>query len=85
MKEKVVVKKIENVFRDLKEAIELLKGFEVDDNDFIVIKPNLCDFRPAWEGGTTDPKIVEAFIKIIREKANPKIAIVESNHAIGKC
>jgi uncharacterized protein (DUF362 family) len=83
MKEKVAIKRVENIFNDLKEAIELTGGFDVTDDDFIVIKPNLCDFRPSWEGGTTDPKIVEAFIEIIREKANPRIAIVESNHAVG--
>ena len=81
MKEKLVVKKVEDILIDLKDTIGLL-DFDVDDNDFIAIKPNLCDFRPSWEGSTTDPKIVEAFIKIIRERANPRIAIVESNHAV---
>jgi uncharacterized protein (DUF362 family) len=84
--ERVVVKKVENVYENiyetLKEAIELI-GFEVEENDFIVIKPNLCDFRPSWEGSTTDPRIVQAFIEIIREKSNPKIAIVESDHLVG--
>jgi len=82
MKEKVVIKKVDNIFEDLKEAINLCGGINIRDDDFIVIKPNLCDFRPSWEGSTTDPKIVETFIKIIRETANSRIAIVESNHAI---
>lgn len=79
---KVVIRKVEKIYEDLKEAIDLLGGFKIIDDDFVVIKPNLCDFRPSWEGSTTDPKIVEAFIKIIRENANPRIAIVESDHAI---
>ena len=83
MGEKVSVKKIENILIDLNEAIELTGGFDVTDDDFVAIKPNLCDFRPSWEGGTTDPELVEAFIKIIRKKANPRIAIVESDHAVG--
>lgn len=82
MTEKVVVRKVEEIYEDLKEAIEMLGGFSVVDEDFIIIKPNLCDFRPSWEGGTTDPKIVEAFIKLIQENANPRIAIVESDHAV---
>jgi len=82
MKEIVAVKRVDDISDDLCEAIELAGGFDVNDNDFIVIKPNLCDFRPPWEGGTTDPRIVEAFIKIIREKANPSITIVESDHAV---
>ncbi|KCZ71729.1 hypothetical protein ANME2D_01783 [Candidatus Methanoperedens nitroreducens] len=83
--DKVLIKKMRdseaNIEPNLREALDVLH-FEVNDRDNIVIKPNLCDFRPAWEGGTTDPRIVEAFIKIIREKANPKITIVESDHAV---
>lgn len=79
----VVIKKIEieNIQNDLRESLKLVK-FKVTDYDNIVIKPNLCDFRPSWEGGTTDPRLVEALIKIIREIANPKITIVESDHAV---
>lgn len=83
MKDKVAVIKVNDIYGDLKEAIYLAGGFDVSDNDFIVIKPNLCDFRPSYEGGTTDPRIVESFIKILREKSNPRIAIVESDHAVG--
>lgn len=83
--EKVVIKKIQDNEKDievnLRNSLDILK-FKVTDDDNIVIKPNLCDFRPSWEGGTTDPRIVEAFIKIVREKANPKIVIVESDHAV---
>jgi uncharacterized protein (DUF362 family) len=77
----VIVRKVSDVINDLRYCIEKL-GFQVTDEDFVVIKPNLCDFRPSWEGGTTDPKIVEALIKVIREKANPDIAIVESDHIV---
>jgi len=83
LKEKVIVKKVSDIFYDLKEVVQLLDNWNVIDSDYIVIKPNLCDFRPAYEGGTTDPRIVEALVKVIREKANPRIAIVESDHAVG--
>lgn len=82
MTEKVVVREVKETYDDLEEAIELLGGFKVVDDDIVVIKPNLCDFRPSWEGGTTDPKIVAAFIKLIRKNSNPRIVIVESDHAI---
>ncbi len=82
---KVLIKKTQDsemsIEQNLRDALDALY-FEVNDQDNIVIKPNLCDFRPAWEGGTTDPRIAEAFIKIIREKAHPKITIVESDHGI---
>lgn len=82
IQERVVVQKISEIQEDLNSALEVLGDFVINDEDIIVIKPNLCDFRPPWEGGTTDPRIVEALIYNIRKKANPKIVIVESNHAI---
>ncbi|NHK30943.1 MAG: DUF362 domain-containing protein, partial [Asgard group archaeon] len=41
-------------------------NLEIKDTDFITIKPNLCDYRPPEQGGTTNPLIVEAVIKYIR-------------------
>jgi uncharacterized protein (DUF362 family) len=52
------------------------------DNDFVAIKPNLCDFRPPEQGGTTDPRIIEAIIVYIRKQSSCQIAIVESDHAL---
>ena len=56
--------------------------FSVSDDDFVVIKVNLCDFRPAWEGCVTDVNLINDLIIEIRNMANPRIAIVESNHAV---
>ncbi|MFQ5977086.1 MAG: DUF362 domain-containing protein [Candidatus Heimdallarchaeota archaeon] len=55
-------------------------NFLVSDQDFVVIKPNLCDLRPSWEGCTTDLSLIVAVIDKIREQASPRIAIIESNH-----
>ena len=52
------------------------------DYDLVAIKPNLCDFRPPEQGGTTDPKIIEAIIICIRKQSSCQIAIVESDHAL---
>lgn len=65
MDENIAIKRVENILTDLKAAIELAGGLDVTDDDFVLIKPNLCDFRPSWEGSTTDPEIVAAFIRII--------------------
>ena len=56
--------------------------FSVTEQDYIVIKPNLCDFRPPEQGGTTDPKIIEAIIKYIRKQNSCPIAVVESDHSL---
>lgn len=52
------------------------------DNDLVVIKPNLCDFRSYEQGGTTDPKIIEEIIVYIRKQSSCQIVIVESDHAL---
>ena len=57
-------------------------SFEIRDSDFITIKPNLCDYRPPEQGGTTDPLIVESVIKYIRTKSDCPIAVVESDHSL---
>ncbi|VVB64355.1 Uncharacterised protein [uncultured archaeon] len=83
LKKDVVVRKVTNLSEDLRVSIDSLGGLsDINDKDFIIIKPNLCDFRPSWEGGTTDPQIIKELIKLIRIDANPRIAIVESNHSI---
>ncbi|MCG3215140.1 MAG: DUF362 domain-containing protein [Candidatus Heimdallarchaeota archaeon] len=63
------------------ESLDSLK-FTVCDNDLVVIKPNLGDFRPPEQGGTTNPLIVEALIKSIRRNSTCPIAIVESDHSL---
>ncbi|MFX0086968.1 MAG: DUF362 domain-containing protein [Candidatus Hodarchaeota archaeon] len=56
--------------------------FLVNDFDNIVIKPNLSDFRPPEEGGTTDVKIIDCLISEINKRGNPSITIVESDHGL---
>lgn len=72
--------KIKYVMRDIIDKT----NFQVTNNDIVVIKPNLCDFRPHWQGCTTNPQIIEALIDLIRETSSPKIIIVESNHWVGR-
>jgi uncharacterized protein (DUF362 family) len=57
-------------------------NFKIGEKDIIAIKPNLCDYRPPEQGGTTDPLLVEAIIKHIRKFSKCPINIVESDHAL---
>ena len=70
----------ENFYDALNRGISLL-GF-VDFDGPISIKPNLCDLIPSNMGVTTDVRAIAALIKIIREKSDSQISIVESNHWI---
>lgn len=79
---RVAIVKIENddIAEALRKALSLLGPMNFDGP--IAIKPNLCDLIPASMGATTDVRAVEALIRIIREKTNSKISIVESDHWI---
>lgn len=74
--ENVSKKNIESTIFEILDSFR----FSVTENDYIVIKPNLCDFRPPEQGGTTDPLVIEALIKYIRKQTSCPIAIVESDH-----
>ena len=71
----------ENVERTIFEILDSFR-FSISDNDYLVIKPNLCDFRSPEQGSTTDPLLVEAIIKYVRKQTLCPIAIVESDHSL---
>ena len=81
---RVIMSKITNTSDIQKKVSQSFDDLSITfvDNDLVVIKPNLCDFRPPDQGGTTDPKIIEAIIVYIREQSSCQIAIVESDHAL---
>jgi len=85
---KVVITKIESnqkssIFRAVESAIDFLGGIDVSQGDKIIIKPNLSDCRPPNSGYTTDVRVVEAILNLIRDLGhNFKIYIVESDNAV---
>jgi len=70
----------EDIYRALKKAIELSGGLRVRDGDKVVIKLNLCNMR-TWEtGATSDPRVVEALLRYLRENFRGlEMALVESD------
>ena len=79
---KVSIVKVEGagIPRTLDRAIGLLGGYDVQGEDHILIKPNLCDLISSQAGVTTDPTVVAGLIDYLRKEANPRISIIESNH-----
>jgi len=74
-------------FENINEAV--LNALNLINFDFnkkikkIAIKPNLCYYWRSTTGETTDPKVVEAFIDILRMYINPdEIYIVESDATV---
>lgn len=69
------------------ESLDLI-GFSFrEDNNNIVIKPNMCYYWDYSTGQTTDPRFVATLIEIIREKTSSEanISIVESDASAMKC
>lgn len=70
----------ETLYDNIKKAIELCGGLDLDNGDDIIIKINLCDFRPPETGAITHPMFLDAFLKYLRLNfRNLKIKVVESD------
>lgn len=67
------------LFESLKKGIEMIKDFDLRENDLIVIKPNLSDLNA---DAVTKRDIVECLIRYIRNETNAPIKIIESDHWI---
>ncbi len=52
----------------------------------VAIKVNLCDYRLAESGATSDPRVVEALVlSVFRHYGNPEVAIVETDSSGTSC
>ncbi len=60
---------VEEVYSAVRRSIELIGGIEsfVKDKERVLIKPNLLGAKPRHSAVTTDPAIVGALIRIVKE------------------
>jgi len=67
------------VFDLVKKSIDLLGGIEefVKKGDRVALKPNILTGRVERHGVTTDPRIVEAMIRLCRDAKASEIMVVE--------
>lgn len=64
---------------NLDKAIKLCGGLDINNGSRVIIKINLCDFRPPETGAITHPKFLDALLKYLNKNfANLEIYIVES-------
>jgi len=69
-----------SIFQSLNSLISDVGRLHLKPNIKVTIKPNLCALKPSETGATTDVKVVEALVKIIKRKEpTAKIYIVESD------
>jgi len=70
----------ENVLSKISSSIEDVSGLKLSDGDRVLIKPNLCNFRPPSSGAITHPKFLDALLCFLRKNFdNLEITVIESD------
>ncbi|MCX8170368.1 MAG: DUF362 domain-containing protein, partial [Candidatus Bathyarchaeota archaeon] len=77
-----IVRVNDGVQSSVRRAVELLGGLNVPRGARVVVKPNICFWKNTGGMMITDPRILEAVLSIVREKAD-KIIVVESDNNSG--
>lgn len=75
------VLRVEDVERLIREALRPLGGIEafVKPGQTVLLKPNQTLWILAWEGSTTDPRVVAATVKLCREAGAARVIVGESS------
>jgi uncharacterized protein (DUF362 family) len=69
-----------DIYENIKKGFELIGELNLDPDDVVVIKPNLCCIKGPETGATTDPKVVEGIVRYLQNQFRVSdISIVESD------
>lgn len=83
MKDLISIKRTngyKNLSSIISSAIEDIGGLELSDNDRVLIKPNLCNFRAPSSGAIIHPLFLDAFLCYLnREFTNLDVTVIESD------
>ncbi|RPJ00519.1 MAG: hypothetical protein EHM36_14535, partial [Deltaproteobacteria bacterium] len=73
------------VYGMLKEAIDAIGGIKsvIKNGDKVVVRANACWAVKPDSGIAADPRVVEAFMRLIRDETRPKEIIVADRSSIG--
>jgi predicted dehydrogenase/uncharacterized protein (DUF362 family) len=66
----------------VKKAVEMLGGLDIKRDDLVVVKPNVCFPKNLKNMIITDPKLLEAVIRLAKKKSQ-NVLVVESDAASG--
>jgi len=70
----------EDILSKISSSIEDVSGLKLSDGDRVLIKPNLCNFRPPSSGAITHPKFLDALLCFLRKNFdNLEITVIESD------
>ena len=76
----VIITKIKyDIGEYLKESLNLLRNYEINHEDKILIKPSIIEPAYAYQAVNTNPKIIEALINILKEKGASDIIVAEQS------
>jgi uncharacterized protein (DUF362 family) len=64
---------VEGMVRRLLASTDALDSLRSDDT--VVIKPNLVASKKEWTGINTDPRVVEALVKVLKDKGLTRITV----------
>ncbi len=73
----VSIVKVDDVSTAVEAAVELAGGLPVHDGDVVVIKPNAKNQSPPGYGIVTDPRVVEALVRLAYQHGARKVKIAE--------
>ena len=71
----------EEILGMVKRAVDLIGGMEgiVEPGDIVALKPNVVTGKSAGRGVTTDPRVIEALIKLSYKAGAGKVLVVEGS------
>ena len=69
------------IFRMVRKAIDLLGGLGsfLDEGDTVALKPNILTGELSGKGVTTDPRVIEALIKLAFEAGAGDVMVIEGS------
>jgi len=73
----VSIVKVDDVFNAVEAAVKLAGGLDVHDGDVVVIKPNAKNQSPPGYGIVTDPRVVDAMVRLSFQRGARKVKIAE--------
>ncbi len=76
---------LQDVYAMLKEAVDAVGGLRsvIRDGDRVVVRVNACWASRPETGIPSDPRVVEAFMRLIRDETRPKEVVVAERSSIG--
>jgi uncharacterized protein (DUF362 family) len=74
----VIITKIKyDLMESLKGSLELLKSYDLGEDDSILIKPSIIEPAYGYQAVTTNPKILDALITYLKEKKVKDVVVAE--------